>query len=89
MKRKLLVLLTVVALGFTACKKDEFNPHNYTPTVGHSIQTVQTAWGLPQSIGGTTYNDKGEQVVLHFYPSMRATITFVNGKISKIEWQSK
>lgn len=89
MKKTLLLLVTAVALTVTACKKEEFNPHNYTPAVGHTIQTVQLAWGLPTSIGATSYNDKGQQVIVHFYTNKRATVTYVDGKIDRIDWQSK
>ena len=89
MKTKLLTLAIVALLGLASCKKESFNPHRYTPAVGHAIQTVQLAWGLPQSIGGTSYNDKGQQVIIHFYPNMRATVTYVDGKVSRIDWQPK
>ena len=89
MKKTLLLALTAVALTVTACKKEAFNPHNYTPAVGHTVQIVQLAWGLPTSIGGTSYNSKGQQVIVHFYPNKRATVTYVDGKIDKIDWQPK
>lgn len=88
MKKLVLLLAVIVGMTFTACKKDDnFNPAFYTPVVGATIQTVQTAWGLPTSIGGTTYNDAGQQVITHFYPAKKATIVYVDGKVDKVYWQ--
>ncbi|MDM8174450.1 MULTISPECIES: hypothetical protein [Olivibacter] len=77
-----ILLLIVISFTFFSCEKDNYNPENYWPQVGHRIDMVERYWGPPDD--RDSYYNGDVFIVSYYYYNEGIFIEFFQDRVDFI-----